>query len=86
LLLIRIVETTLGQTWPRVREEMQRLHLGTFTGPAGSLRQRTELTTAQRQVLRAFDLPEPRRVYQATPSTPWPAPIPAPSDTTRHRA
>ncbi|HEV3498099.1 MAG TPA: IS1634 family transposase, partial [Actinomycetes bacterium] len=35
LLLIRITETTTGRTWTNVRAELQRLHVGTFTGPAG---------------------------------------------------
>jgi len=70
LLLIRIAETKTGQRWPAIREELQRLHLGTFTGPAGSFRQRTELTTAQKKILTALDLPEPRHVHEATPASP----------------
>jgi hypothetical protein len=70
LLLIRIAETRTGSTWPTLREELQRLHLGTFTGPAGSFRQRTELSPAQRKILDALGLPEPRRVHEAVPATP----------------
>lgn len=70
LLLIRIAETKTGQTWAEIRDELQRLHLGTFTGPAGSFRQRTELTTGQKKILAALDLPEPRRIVEATPATP----------------
>jgi hypothetical protein len=70
LLLIRIAETRTGQTWTVIRDELQRLHLGTFTGPAGSFRQRTELTAAQKKILTALGLPEPRRVFEATPATP----------------
>jgi hypothetical protein len=69
LLLIRIAETGTGQTWTMLREELQRLHLGTFTGPAGAFRQRTELTPAVRKALAALGLPEPRRVFEATPAT-----------------
>jgi hypothetical protein len=37
LLLVRIIETTTHATWPTIRRELDRLHLGTFTGPpAGS--------------------------------------------------
>jgi transposase len=68
LLLIRIAETTTGQTWPSIREELQRLHLGTFTGPAGTFRQRTEITPPQRKILAALTLDEPRRVHEATPA------------------
>lgn len=69
LLLIRIAETSTGQTWPTLREELQRLHLGTFTGPAGAFRQRTELTPAVKKTLAALGLPEPRRVFEAMPAT-----------------
>ncbi|WP_190823442.1 IS1634 family transposase [Saccharopolyspora pogona] len=69
LLLIRITETTTGQTWPSIRDELQRLHLGTFTGPAGTFRQRTEITPPQRTILTALKLDEPRRVHEVTPTT-----------------
>jgi hypothetical protein len=70
LLLIRIAETRTGQTWTTIRDEFQRLHLGTFTGPAGSFRQRTELTATQKKILTTLGLPEPRRIFEATPATP----------------
>ena len=44
LLLVRIVETTTGDTWHRIREDLQELHVGTFEGPAGTFRQRTQRT------------------------------------------
>src|SRR3990170_2025230 len=33
LLLIRIIETHTGDTWHNIRRELQRLHVGYFTGP-----------------------------------------------------
>ena len=60
LLLVRIVETTTGQTWHRVREDLHESHVGTFEGPAGTFRQRTELTTAQRDIPTQLDI-HPRR-------------------------
>jgi hypothetical protein len=68
LLLIRITETTCGHTWPHIRAHLDRLHLGTFTGPAGTYRQRTELTPTQRHILTALDIPTPPRVIEATPT------------------
>jgi hypothetical protein len=68
LLLIRITEITTGRTWTSVRAELQRLHVGTFTGPAGTFRQRTELTTEQKAILGALGLPNPPRVLTATPA------------------
>jgi len=69
LLLTRIAETTTGQTWPVIRAELDRLHVGTFTGPAGQFRQRTEITSAQRRLLAALDLAEPPRVLDVTPAS-----------------
>ncbi|GDY31832.1 hypothetical protein GTS_34650 [Gandjariella thermophila] len=51
LLLIRIAETKTGRPGAEIRDELQRPHLGTFTGPAGSLRRRTELTAGQKKIL-----------------------------------
>jgi hypothetical protein len=59
LLLIRIAEHETQDTWRNLRSELERLHLGTFTGPTGTSRQRTELTQGQRTILRALGLPEP---------------------------
>ena len=68
LLLIRIIETTTGRTWTSVRAELQRLHVGTFTGPAGIFRQRTELTADQKAILGTLALPDPPRLLTATPA------------------
>jgi hypothetical protein len=59
LLLIRIAETHTSQTWRNLRDELQRLHLGTFTGPTGTSRQRTELTNTQHQILRQLGIDAP---------------------------
>jgi hypothetical protein len=44
LLFIRIAGNATGKAWPVIRRELERIHLGTFTGPAGTFRQRTELS------------------------------------------
>jgi len=67
LLLTRTIETTCGDTWPNLRHQLERVKLGTFTGPAGTFRQRTELTTTQHAILAKLQLPEPPRVWQLTP-------------------
>jgi hypothetical protein len=73
LLLIRITETSTGRTWPALREQLQRLHVGTFTGPAGSFRQRTEITPTQHKIFTKLGLPDPPRVLAATPASGSPA-------------
>jgi len=69
LLLVRVAETTSGWTWHRIRTEAQRLHAVTFTGPAGTFRQTTELTKPQRDLLTALAIETPKRVQDATPAT-----------------
>jgi hypothetical protein len=69
LLLTRTIETTCGDTWPTLRQELERIMLGTFAGPAGTFSQRTEITSPQRAILAKLELPEPPRVYQLTPAT-----------------
>jgi hypothetical protein len=64
LLLARITENTCGQTWPELRRELDKIHIGTFTGPAGAFRQRTELTKPQRDILKALQIEAPPRIYQ----------------------
>ena len=59
LLLIRIAENQAADTWRNLRDELQRVHLGTFTGPAGTSQQRTELTARQRDILRALHIASP---------------------------
>jgi len=59
LLLIRIAETQTNQTWRNLRDELQRMHVGSFAGPAGTSHQRTELTPAQRDILRTLEIAEP---------------------------
>jgi transposase len=64
LLLIRIIETTTGQTWHHVRRHLDRLHAGTFTGPTGMFRQRTELSKPQQDLLARLDIPAPKQIIE----------------------
>jgi hypothetical protein len=70
LLLTRTIETTCGGTWPTLRHELERLKVGTFAGSAGTFRQRTEITAAQRAILAKLQLADPPRIYQLTPAIP----------------
>ena len=64
LLLARIAENATGQTWPELRRELERIHIGTFTGPSGTFQQRTELSKRHRDILKALQIDAPPRVYQ----------------------
>lgn len=69
LLLIRVAETTTGHSWTKIRAEVDRVHVGVFTGPAGTFRQRTELSQPQRAILAKLHIGELPRVLDATPTT-----------------
>jgi hypothetical protein len=66
LLLIRVAETRTGHTWNRLREQLQRLHLATFTGSTGTYRQTSEPTKPQRDIYTALDLPLPKKIIDLT--------------------
>ena len=68
LLLLRVAETTVGDTWRNIRNELERLHLVTLATSDGRVAQRSELTPRQRSVLRALELPEPPRFFDFTPA------------------
>ena len=70
LLLIRIIETTTGQTWHHVRRDLDRLHAVTFTGPTGTFRQRTDPTKPQTDLYARLDLPLPKKIIEITPAQP----------------
>ena len=69
LLLIRVAETQAGQTWPQMRREFDRIHLGTFTGPAGTFRQRTELTKPARDLLARLAIEPPSAIHDLSAAT-----------------
>jgi Transposase DDE domain len=66
LLLVRVAETTTTRTWPAIRADLDRLHLITFTGPAGTFRQTTELTKPQRDLYSALNLDPPKKIIEIT--------------------
>jgi len=68
LLLTRVIEVETGQTWPTIRRELQRIHLGEFHGSAGRVLQRTETTPAQLETLRALAIDEPPRFLAIEPA------------------
>ncbi|MGH8300200.1 MAG: IS1634 family transposase [Steroidobacteraceae bacterium] len=67
LLLMRVAETEVGDTWRNLRNELDRMHLVTLATNEGTVAQRTELTPGHRRILKALKLPEPPRFYDFTP-------------------
>ena len=73
LLLIRVAENATGKTWPMMRRQLDRIHLGAFTGPAGNFRQRTELSKPARDLLAKLGIDTPRKIHELTPGPHPPA-------------
>ena len=72
LLLIRVTENTAGQPWSKIRAELQRQHAVTWTGPAGTFRQSTELTKPQRDIYTALSIEPPKKIISLAPAPPVP--------------
>ena len=67
LLLIRVAETRTGDTWRNLRHELDRMHLVTLATADGRVAQRSALTSDQKTILAALDLPEPPKYLDFTP-------------------
>ena len=68
LLLIRVAENEAGQPWNRIRTELQRQHAVTWTGPAGTFRQATDLTKPQRDIYTALNIEPPKKILALDPA------------------
>jgi len=69
LLLVRIVELETGMTWPKVRAELERLHLGKFLHKDGHILQYTELTNIQRNILKKLKISIPKKIKSIQPAS-----------------
>ena len=69
LLLIRLAETATNDTWRNLRHQLDRMHLGTFTGEIGTVRRRTATLPQQAAILRALKLSEPPQFVELSPPT-----------------
>jgi hypothetical protein len=68
LLLARVAENAAGVTWPELRRQLDRIAVGTFNGPAGTFRQRTQISPAQAAILDRLGIDPPPKIYQLTPA------------------
>ena len=60
LLLIRVAETEINETWDRIRVEFQKLRLGEFLTRENRILQHTQLTASQHNMLKRLSLKSPR--------------------------
>jgi len=62
LLLVRIAERKTGMTWNKIKDHMERLHLGEFLSKDGRVLQTTEPTLEQLNILKQLKISTPQRV------------------------
>jgi hypothetical protein len=69
LLLMRVAENETGRPWNRIRAELQRQHAVTWTGPAGTFRQATDLAKPQRDLYTALSIEPPKKILALEPAS-----------------
>lgn len=67
LLLVRVSERATGESWDRLRQELQKIHLGEFSGDNGQVWQRTELTPTQQGYFKRLNINPPPRFFSMNP-------------------
>jgi hypothetical protein len=68
LLLIRVAERRTGATWRNLNRELARVHQVTLVGPAGRLRQTTQLTQTQTRLFTDAGVPLPPKMTGLQPA------------------
>jgi len=64
LLLVRVTEYETGESWLKVRQELEKMHLGHFEHKKGFVCQRTELTNRQINYFKTLKIKEPPRFLE----------------------
>jgi len=64
---LRIIEVKTDATWPKLRNELDRLHLGHFSSKNGDLYQTTRLTPKQRETFVSIGAEPPPKVLEIQP-------------------
>jgi len=65
LLLIRVAENRTGETWRRLRRQLDRMRLGEFSGSPGRVWQRSEPSSHHQTIFKAVGVPLPPQVHLA---------------------
>jgi IS4 transposase len=69
LLLIRVAENAVGETWRNLHHELDRMHLVTLATRDGRVAQRSAATPGQQAIFGALDLREPPKFFDFSPSS-----------------
>ena len=68
LLLAHFAENACRANWATLRHELDRIAVGTFTGPVGTFRQRTEITDGQRAIFAQLGIDPPPLMSRFAPA------------------
>lgn len=68
LLLVRVAERRIGQTWRTINAELGRVHQVSLTGPAGQLEQTTRISDLQARLFRDCGVAPPPKISGLTPA------------------
>lgn len=68
VLLIRVAEIEVGDTWRNIATELQRLQLVTLATDERTVAQRSFIRPRQREILDALQLDEPPRYFDFDPT------------------
>jgi len=63
-LLVRVAENRVGDTWPRIRTQLERIRIVEIDAPEGEIVQRTDITPAQKHILLRLKVPEPKKTRE----------------------
>ena len=69
LLLVRVAENQVGDTWPRIRTQLERIRIVEINTPEGNVVQRTDITPAQKHILSRLKVPEPKKIREISLKT-----------------
>lgn len=64
LLLVRAAENQVGDTWPRIRIQLERIRIVEIDAPEGKIAQRTDITPAQKHILSSLGVPKPKKIRE----------------------
>ena len=64
LLLVRVAENHVGDTWPKIRTQLERIRIVEINTPEGKIVQRTDITPAQKHILSRLKVSEPNRIRE----------------------
>ncbi|MEA4883774.1 MAG: hypothetical protein VB144_09000 [Clostridia bacterium] len=58
------LEVKVGESWARIRSQLERIRIVEIGTPDGQVIQRTEISAAQKAILTCLEVSEPKRIHE----------------------